>query len=241
MTRGLGPVALALLTIFVGGCASVHETHYFRSQQAGASPNYYRVTIDANARATKVRYLAGYFDEQAVEQYFSEFTQPESLASVTGSQDGGDEGEGDADAQAPSSSARLEPIDPKLEGRSLVLILSTNVDEIAAQIGGMAENIQVQTALAGLAQREQVEASELAQKRDELDEARAEQLARTIEQVQAVLDDDKASAKAKQAARLRVANALATYLGATEPFADLEAAHQWLAENRSRIHAECSQ
>ena len=231
---GLG--ALSLFLVLAGGCASVHESHYFRSQSGVDQPNYYRVTIDAKGRATKVRYLSGYFDQQAVEQYFSEFAQPANVDIIVGKnavEGGGESGEGKG------SGSTLQPIDPKLEDRSLVLILSTNVDEIAAQIGGLAENLQVQAALTGLAKGDEAKEGKRAQKKRELDEIRAQQLTATIVQVKESLASADATDAAKLlAARLRAINALATYLGSTASFEDIKTAEDWLDANRLRIHAE---
>ncbi|EDM75184.1 hypothetical protein PPSIR1_40944 [Plesiocystis pacifica SIR-1] len=219
------------------GCATVHETHYFRSAGEQGAVNYYRVQVTAKGRATKVRYLAGYFDTQAVEQYFSEFAQPkEGLDGLTAADEAG-EGEPEASdtaGEAHTEAETVEPIDPKLRDRELVLMLSTNVEDVAAQIGALAESMQVQNALSELVNRERLEAEREAAAALEADRVAAASLVRTAEQTRVSLGDKERSAEEI----LRLANALAAYLGSTQRFEDLGEARAWLAANRARLHAE---
>lgn len=216
------------------GCATVHETHYFRSAGEQGAVNYYRVQVTAKGRATKVRYLAGYFDTQAVEQYFSEFAQPkDGLDGLTASDDAS-EPEPEASGEAQGEAETVEPIDPKLRDRELVLMLSTNVEDVAAQIGALAESMQVQNALSELVNRERLEAEREAAAALEADRVAAASLVRTAEQTRVSLGDKERSAEEI----LRLANALAAYLGSTQRFEDLGEARAWLAANRARLHAE---
>jgi hypothetical protein len=214
------------------GCGTVRETHYFRSQSpSSAFPNYYRVQITADAGATKVRYLSGYFDEKAVEQYFAEFAQPERFPMP------GEAKAHSGDGPEPANGNNLQPIDPKLDERSLVLILSTNVDDVAAQMGALAENIQVQSALTGIVNKEELAAAR--QQAAELDTDRKQ--ARELHYIATAVSSKLAAGAAdaeKNAEVLRLVNELARYLGSNEHFTDLDKAKAWLDANHSRIIEE---
>lgn len=215
----------------------VRETHYFRStpSETNTTPNYFRVTITARAHATKIRYLSGYFDEKAVEQYFSEFTQPSNLDKVIdvgelaqpGETKSGEEGDSSAD-EAP-----IKAIDDKLENRQYVLLLSTNVDDIAAQIGALAENLQVQEALTGIANKDTIQANHKAQTKLAADRERARQLYTITKDV-----GGKVKTTVDPVEVLRLANELARYLGSTERFDDMSKASAWLTAHRDFIMAE---
>jgi hypothetical protein len=229
MIRAHARLLVPVLAAALLGCgAHVRETHYFRSSEPSpaAQRNYFRVEIHARVIGTKVRYLAGYFDDAAVDQYFAEFTQPESLEGTLVP---------DGDDEAPS--AEITPVDPKLIGSDLVLLLSNNVDEVAAQIGAIGKGQQTQAALANIVNRDQIDAAQRARDRAELDRQAAASVANIAARTAETLDPNTSASQAK-ADLLVLANALAAYLGADVHFTDLDEAERWLAANRARIQAE---
>ncbi len=128
------------------GCVSFRETHLFRDNTPNV-PNYYKVNIKGSTFFSKTRYVSGYFDEAAVLEYFGEFSQPDSsiadyLTSV----------------KRPESSSNNSTSDVKLtgeiEGKRLVMILSSNSKAVADQIGALAENQQLMDALTSMATQE---------------------------------------------------------------------------------------
>lgn len=123
--------------VVLNSCQLVNEVHYFRS-----GDNYYRLTVRARAFASKSRYLAGYFDENAVDNYFSELTKKDTVnyfykaANEKGGKD--------------SKSLEINP------NSKLVMILSTNSDAVSDQIGNLAQNDQTLEILARLANKDKI-------------------------------------------------------------------------------------
>jgi hypothetical protein len=237
VSRLLTGFTIGGLLIAAPGCgAFVNETHYFRSAHPDAenNRNYFRVEVKARSFGTKIRYLAGYFDDGAVNQYFAEFAQPDSL-----------EGTLIPPAPAPesvqedaSSDTEIEPVDPKLVDRRLVLLLSNNVDEIAAQIGAIAKGKQTQSALASLLNRDELEAAAHAQSVAAADGRAAAAVARIARWTRGQLAIAETPAQAAEADLLMLANSLAHYLGAETSFSDLRVAKTWLDVNRDRMRRQ---
>jgi hypothetical protein len=213
-----GSLVLACLFVSSGCFAAIHETHYYRSKSEPR--NYYRVNVTASTSAVKTRYVAGYFDEEAVEEYFGEFDQPENGAFRP--------------RQGDESPESLKPIDPSLDGRRLVMLLSTNSDEIATQLGAIAENEQTMEVLAGLVSRDERQQASLAQHAADLS---ADDAARTVGVVEELLAQAKAVADqaAAEERLLRATNELTRYLGAEEPFQSRADASAWITANAGRI------
>ncbi|MBL7739586.1 MAG: hypothetical protein JNK14_10220 [Chitinophagaceae bacterium] len=128
--------SLASLIIFplviISGCQSARELHYFKSDG-----NYYRLKINEKSFASKARYLSGYFDERAVDKYFSEMSQPDSAKVVQWLTNHG-------------------------ENVKLVMILSTNSNSISEQIGNLANNEDLLETVARLANKDKIAQSNIA-------------------------------------------------------------------------------
>lgn len=122
---------------FIFGCQHVRELHHFR--QDG---NYYRLKIKECAFASKSRYISGYYDEYAVDNYFGEIAAPDSV----------------------KLAAKVERINGEGEkcgndNTKLVMILSTNSDVVASQIKTFAKNEETLEMLARLANKDKIEAN----------------------------------------------------------------------------------
>ncbi len=138
MKTQLTLLSIVLCTVLTG-CQTANELHYFRQ---GA--NYYRLKIKEHSFASRSRYLSGYFDEHAVEKYFSETGQPDS-----------------------ARISKWQPVNGQ-QG-SLVMILSTNSNSISEQIGGIAGNEDLLETVARLSHKDKIEkANELASGIDDL-------------------------------------------------------------------------
>jgi hypothetical protein len=124
-------IVLLLSTLIMSGCQSAKELHYFKSGE-----NYYRLRINESSFASKARYLSGYFDEKAVEKYFSEMSQPDSGKFV-------------------------EWVSSQGRGSQLVMILSTNSTSIAEQIGQLASNEELLENVAMLANKDKITQSKV--------------------------------------------------------------------------------
>lgn len=209
------PLLLGVGLAWTVGCHAVNRDRYFlqSSSKPGEEPNYYRVTVRGRAVASQARYVSGFFDEKAVEEYFGEFSQPKG-GKFTESEPVDD-----------------EPIDPRLEHRSLVLLLSANSDAVAGQIGALAENEQVMDALGGLLGKDTT--AKLSERIFQLNELEMRTKSFAAD-ASARLDSGTISPQEL----LILGNQLASVLGATEEFSDIASLRNWLDTQRSSLLAE---
>lgn len=124
--------------ILLSSCQIVYEVHYLKIGE-----NYYKLNVRSTAIASKSRYMAGYYDESAVDNYFNEMSQKDSLRLLY----------------------KKKKVNGKLEEEAfcndkntdLVMILSTNSDVVTEQIGNLAQNEQMLEMLARLANKDKIE------------------------------------------------------------------------------------
>lgn len=227
MNRLLKTVASALGLCCAAGCGSeFREHHYFRTvNPEGETVNYFRVSVKGDTLLASSRYVSGYFDEEAVDRYFGEFAQPKNGAFP-----------GSAATQPSAAADKTESLDKSLKGRKLVLLLSSNSDAIADEIGQMAQSREFTDSLVQLAGADRLRASRQTKNDVAIDTARGKALAAVGQQLTDSLDPNDA-AKTRQAL-LQYVNALAADLGNETPFTDLAAAKQWLQFNRGRLLKE---
>lgn len=143
----------ALLPLALPGCASVSETHYFATVESGSQDtepelvNVFRLRVGAWVGASNARYLAGNFDERAVDFFLNEVKSEDYVPS---------EGKGygpaaifstcsaGSDSQCADRSSRLVSLpsgsDENSSYQTFVVILSSNANAIAETIGAFAEN-----------------------------------------------------------------------------------------------------
>jgi hypothetical protein len=126
-----------LLVGMLTSCQSFKEIHYFKDK-AGDPPNYYRLKVKGHASLTSSRYLSGYFDINAVDDYFSEVVQPKN-------------------AKFTPNANVVESIDPTKAGKKFVMLLSTNSEAIAAQLGNFVQTQATLEAVAKLVNQDKVE------------------------------------------------------------------------------------
>ena len=206
--------------ISIGCASSFSERHFFKSVDSQGNPiNYYRLNVSGSTFLSSSRYLSGYFDERALDEYFSEMTQPENAA-FTGVVDSGG---GD-----------VKPLNEDLKGKSLVLLLSSNSDAIAEQIGQFANNQEIMADLTRIIYRDRIRESLEAETNAELQEIRGKALADAGERIIAQMADDADAATVKSNILFYV-NRLAAEFGNSTPFKNLEDAKNWLEYNRARI------
>jgi hypothetical protein len=240
---GVAVVSLACSASLVG-CSSFSERHYFKSVGPdGEAVNYYRVRVDGHSALSSSRYVSGYFDEAAVDAYFNEINQPAKAALVPAKRAArpaaGGAG-GAAAAPSPSSEAgakeTVQPIGADT-GKSLVLILSSNADAIADQIGAFASNREMTATLGRLLNRDKIEASTKAADSLADTKAQGDTIAGLGDSMVKTLADANADQAKTNQTVLSFLNAFAREFGNTTPFADVAAAKKWLDENRGRIAA----
>jgi hypothetical protein len=238
-----------ILAIFLTGCSTTFkETHYFRSEVStpGAIPNYFRLTVEGSAAISSARYISGYFDEDTINAYFNEYTQPRGAAlypssstPAKGDATGGaaksgsaESGSGGKDAAA-GGTAKVEPVAAGLKGTKLVMILSSNSDEVANQIGALAASKQFTASLAGLVARDQFTLADQAEQQLQIDRSRAKTTAALGDLVLASIPANASVANATQQLLVLI-NAIARDLGYQgAAFSGLDDAARWLNDNRT--------
>jgi hypothetical protein len=224
-------ISLTILVLVVCGCASkFHETHYFKSETLEKKiPNYYRLTVDGYSYFSSSRYISGYFDEDTLNAYFNEYTQPAGAAIMPSAK------ASETKAATKNTSAEtVQPIAKGLQGQGLIMILSSNSDAIATQIGALADSKQFTASLTNLMARDQYVAADAAESRLAIEKFRAKATASLASQVVSTLPDTPTAAAAEQQL-LAFINFLASDLGYEGAFTDLDSAAKWLYMNRARL------
>lgn len=129
-------------------CANFKETHYFKDKveynpldPSSLVSNYYKVEIQGYSLLSSSRYLSGYFDQRAVNEYFNEIKQPENAKFIKSNNVDNNKGE----------------INFGENSSELVLIFSTNSEAIATQIKNTAENQDILKSLTLLANKSELE------------------------------------------------------------------------------------
>lgn len=216
----------------IGGCAAFDETHYFKQGIPHEdTPNYFRLRVTGSAQLSSARYVAGYYDERAVDLFFNEINM-----SGTGSEQ---RTLFKADQKSPGSTEPIVPLDPKLEHGRLVMILSTNASGVANAIGSFAESQVTADAITNLVNRSAVEAGERTAADLRQSRTRSAAVVGELDDVVAAFPtnanppNSAPTVAQTQAAVLRFLNTVGRALGA-EPFPDLPAAKAWFEARRSR-------
>lgn len=200
--------------------SSLSESHFFKSEDAQGNPiNYYRLKVTGRNFLSSTRYLSGYFDEKAVDAYFNQFSQPNK---------------GLFDATIKTDGTQVKPLESELSGRKLVLLLSSNSDAIAQQIGQFANNQSVMADLTRLIYRDHIKEAQSAKTSADVQQMRGKSLADIGDKVIGNLAND-ADQKTTEASLLFYANRLAAEFENTVPFKTLDEANVWLEYNRARI------
>jgi len=207
--------AVLLISINIGCVADINEHHYFKSSKDkdGLPNNFYKVNVSGFTFGSSARYLAGYFDEKAVDSYFSEFAQPEK-----------------GKFPAPG----IEPLDPNLKGRQLILILSSNSDEVATQIGAISDNEKLGRALNRMINKDKFLTARQLDQDAKLLTSRQKDLAAKGKSWITDLDSN-AKVEVARHNTLQYLNDIAAVLGNTVPFKDEKDATNWLNFNRNKI------
>lgn len=151
--RMIRKIYVILVLLSTAGCGSFHEVHYFATlDRATRQPiNYFRLSVNGYAGATNARYIAGYYDERAVDLFLN---QTNNGRGATSNNPNGEvrpffddsicAGKSAADCAA-ARNAQLELVPVGGNGTAMqhgafVLIMSSNADAIAKTIGSFADN-----------------------------------------------------------------------------------------------------
>ena len=241
----LRPVMSIFLVLFVLGCTSTfRETHYFKSEVPGGKiPNYYRLTVNGCTLFSSSRYVSGYFDPETLDSYFNEYTQPAGAAlfqarmpdTVSASPTPPrKKTESNPAVAAKANGNPVEPLSKGLRGKKLIMILSSNSDAVATQIGALAANRQFTASLTGLLAYDRYAAADDAERRLMLEKSRETAISNLACQLVGSIKESDTKEVVEQKL-VSLINALAAGLGYDGTFTDLEKAAQWLETTRTRL------
>ncbi len=217
-----GLYLVAITVLFLSGCAaSVKESHYFATYPGDAvglskPVNFFRLRVKGNAQFSSARYLAGFYDERAVDLFFNEIRTKDSNKSTLFK----------SDLKEPGSNEIIKPLSPVTEDGAFVLIMSTDADSVANAIGSFAESEIVANAITNLIAREKI--------REKVGSDAAIIVAGNrggalVSQLEILLTEaaTQTTAKGSEKSYLRVLNSLARALGHDHSFSSFADARQW--------------
>jgi len=210
----VGAAGLAL-----AACTNFSQVYHFQTAaRSGEVPNFFRVKVEGSAQTAKARFLAGFYDERAVDLYFNETKSTTDGELRKLFPDG---------LKAPGEAAALTPLTPELGRGNFVMIFSTNPKAVADTIGNFADQQLVADAITNLVNRRDVDAARVLTATSGTDDQAANALA---EELLALLPADGSSeAPAALERRYRRAlEAISRHVGGPQSFADFAAAGAWL-------------
>ena len=230
-------VCMLLLAGLFVGCTKFNERHYFKSVnfEKGEAVNYYRLEVKGNAGLSSARYVAGYYDERAVDLFFNELrsgpvclTENDGTCSATnGSR------KLFVDAQkSPGKDEIIAPLDPNQHG-VFVMIMSTNADAVANTIGSFAENSVAADAITNLLNHDKIRESRRSIAILDVARNRATAFAGELEDLFGKVPTDGDSVPATKGAYIDVLNAITRALGAPQEFTDFTSAREWFIRRKS--------
>lgn len=216
-------LVLVLSGLLLLGCTRFDERHYFTSETKQGdqrATNYFRVRVRGGAALSSARYVAGYYDERAVDLFFNEMKTAGSSSKLF------HEGQKD-----PGSNEVIRPLSPKTEDGAFVMILSTNSQAVANTIGNFAESNVVAEAITNLVNRGKLTEIRRAESELSVKQNRAKGVAGRIQGLLARLPANGNRAETREA-YLRVLNVIAETYGARQNFTTVNEAAQWFATAR---------
>lgn len=210
---------MVVVVYSICGCATrFGETHYFKSVNvAGESINYFQLNVKGGVFLSSARYVSGFYDERALDLYFGE--------SISQPNDG-------KISKAPGAEVVSLGAD---DGGKFLMILSSNSDAIAGQIGQMADNQELATSLARLIRRDAILQEGSAQIDLSLQKARGNVAAQLGDSLISNVDASRASMDELEARVLQYVNVLAHGLGENQTFKDFSDLEVWVNQQRSTL------
>lgn len=224
------PIRMALAAaaaLGLAGCTGFSQVYHFQSAPGSDGvPNFFRVKVEGDAQTARARFLAGFYDERAVDLYFNEVKS--GNGEIRKLFEDNQKEPGDAGVV-------IKPLSPDAMRGSFVMIFSTNPKAVADTIGSFAESQLVAEALTNLLNKKEVEAARLltaAQgSQDAVTTALANELAALVPAAPAA-GTAPPSKEALTRTYLRVLEVISRHSGGPASFADLAAAKAWLATLR---------
>lgn len=241
MHNRLSLLALTTCAVMLGACSSSFREHHFfasKDKTTGEPINYYRLEVSGSTQISSSRYLSGYFDPDAVASYFGEVTASACDQKFPADPPAPSESKAGASAENKASAAtqstqELTSIDPKNKGRQLVMLLSSNSEAIADQLGELASSKDLALSIAAFAASSRIAGSKQAESAATAASNAAKRSLDLGDSVIASLGAD-ATKDDVRSSMLLLTNNLCTQLGAKQTFTDLKSAQEWLLANSDR-------
>jgi len=229
---------VTLLMVALVGCSSTfHETHFFKSEsQPNEIANYYRLTVSGTTIFSSSRYLSGYFDEEIVNDYFNEIGQPDKGKLIPIGQPKNEETKLSNSNSSVTTTAQSKSTQ-NTKNASLLLLLSSNSDEISNQLGALSQSQEFTASLTKLMAPSHFQADDAAASLLRIDKIRGHVLATLGDQILSSIPDNP-DPKYLESRMLHFVNLLSADLGAPATFMSLKSASDWLRENRAQLRKE---
>lgn len=214
---------VCFVSIMMASCSAFREVHYFKDENKPV-PNYYKLRIKGFTCFASSRYLSGYFDEEAVDDYFSEMSQPNKGKFTPRKSE-----------QGKQADTEMKPLSSELKDKRLVMILSSNSDAVATQIGAFVENKKATDALAVILNRNNTEQMRAIEGEMQVQQVSGQILKDLGEQIIGRMDAGTITTSEANTSLLQYINALAAELGNKKPFNTMDEAAKWLESNRGNF------
>jgi len=214
-------LAVAIAALDLGACATFDQTYHFQSTGKSGSTNFFRVTVSGEAQTAKARYLAGFYDERAVDLYFNE------LKPAQGSEDQIRNVFVDG-AKPPGESEALKPLTPDKAHGTFLMIFSTNPKAVADTIGAFADSQVVADALTNLTNRNEIVAARALAADQGVSDQAADAIADELKELIPAAADTPPAAAALNTTYFRALEAIIRALGTSLSISSYDDARQWL-------------
>ncbi|HYH44057.1 MAG TPA: hypothetical protein VEG34_00090 [Thermoanaerobaculia bacterium] len=217
---------LPLLLLLTGCATGFREDHYFKAvgEDPNAPANYFRLRISGNAQFSSARYIAGFYDERAVDLFFDEMKSASSQDAAKSESifQGG---------EIPlAGGQKIAPLSPTPENGAFLMIFSTNAKAVANTIGEFADSQVVADALTNLVNTGEIREAANEEASLKMTELRGKSVAAEIESLVGALPPSTEVNPAKGVSTegaLRILSAIAQSLGRPGSFASIDEARGW--------------
>lgn len=212
---------LASLCVLQGCMAVVNEKHYFATYARDSTEpaNFFRLSIHGEAGYSSARYVSGYYDERAVDLFFSEMRTGDSKKSANLFP---------SSLTEPVTDEKIRPLSPGAGHGAFVMILSTNADSVVNTIGSFAESEVVAQSITNLLNADEIKAKARSDSQVAPRRAGATALLAQIDALMPAATGDLSESAAIDQ-YVRTLSVLAQALGYRGTFNSFEEARRWFA------------
>jgi hypothetical protein len=219
LRSGLSTGSVLMSILVSAGCTSFSQTYHFQSEPAANGvPNFFRVRVEGDAQTVRARFLAGFYDERAVDLFFNELkSSDKDIRKLF-----------EDNQKAPGEDTVIKPLTPDRSRGTFVMIFSTNPKAVADTIGNFAESQVVADSITNLVNKRDIEAA----RQLTAGAATAAKTADAVfDELAALLpanSDTPPPADALKRSCLRALEAMARQTGGPQSLASFDAAKAWL-------------